>query len=199
MNDLARYQFVVVKGSPAPFNNTRDALVWARTNGLIGKMTDEETNGKGIVTISGESIRESLNPRQREKSVSEEIHFAALTSLRGLIRESKIVEEHPDYSKDNTGKRTPGENVNHEISIAIAYAAYMILGVAFRVRITLKKYQQTGTAKAYAYRVNEIEVIPGTLGGKQKLATDPTGLTSIAGDILLQGVTDVNGVPIISI
>ena len=52
---------------------------------------------------------------------------------------------------------------------------------------------QTGTSKAYAYRVNEIEVLPGTLGGRIALATDPTGTTSIYGCILLNGVPEVNG------
>ena len=48
-------------------------------------------------------------------------------------------------------------------------------------------------SKAYAYRVNEIEVLPGTLGGRPKLAADPTGSTSICAAILLQGAVDVNG------
>ena len=52
---------------------------------------------------------------------------------------------------------------------------------------------QPGTSKAYAYRVNEIEVLPGTLGGRIALATDPTGTTSICGSILLNGVPEVNG------
>ena len=42
-------------------------------------------------------------------------------------------------------------------------------------------------------RVNEIEVLPGTLGGRIALATDPTGTTSICGSILLNGVPEVNG------
>ena len=52
---------------------------------------------------------------------------------------------------------------------------------------------QPGTSKAYAYRVNAIEVLPGTLGGRIALATDPTGTTSICGSILLNGVPEVNG------
>lgn len=63
----------------------------------------------------------------------------------------------------------------------------------YRVRLTLKRYAQTGMSKAYAYRVNEIEVVPGTLGGKIAPATYPTDATSICGSILLRGVADVNG------
>lgn len=72
-------------------------------------------------------------------------------------------------------------------------AAFMVLGVVYRVRLTLKRYAQTGTSKAYAYRVNEIEVLLGTLGGRIALATDPTGTTSICRSILLNGVPEVNG------
>ena len=190
MNSL---RFIVVRGAPAPFRCTKDALAWARQNGLIGKMSSEETGGKGIVSISGESIRETLNPRQREKSISDEIHFAALTKLRDLIRESIILDCHPDYPKNKDGVRVPGMSSNNGIDICIAYAAFMVLGVVYRVRLTLKRYSQTGTSKAYAYRVNEIEVLPGTLGGRIALATDPTGTTSICGSILLNGVPEVNG------
>ena len=190
-NDSLR--FVVVRGAPAPFRCTKDALAWARQNGLIGKMSSEETGGKGIVSISGESIRETLNPRQREKSISDEIHFAALTKLRDLIRESIILDCHPDYPKNKEGVRVPEISSNNGIDICIAYAAFMVLGVVYRVRLTLKRYAQTGTSKAYAYRVNEIEVLPGTLGGRIALATDPTGTTSICGSILLKGVPEVNG------
>ena len=85
-------EFVIVTGTDAPFRKTKDALVWARATGLIGRMGESETGGK-----------------------------------------------------------------------------------------------------AYAYRVNEIEVLPGTLGGKIAPATYPTDTTSICGSILLQGVVDVNG------
>ena len=193
LHGMDSLRFVVVRGAPAPFRCTKDALAWARQNGLIGKMSSEETGGKGIVSISGESIRETLNPRQREKSISDEIHFAALTKLRDLIRESIILDCHPDYPKNEAGVHVPGMSPNNGIDICIAYAAFMVLGVVYRVRLTLKRYSQTGTSKAYAYRVNEIEVLPGTLGGRIALATDPTGTTSICGSILLNGVPEVNG------
>ena len=114
--------FKIVMGAAVPFRSTKEALHWVRSNGLVGRMDEAETGGKGVVTISAESIRETLNPRQREKSDSD---------------------------------------------------------------------------KAYAYRVNEIEVVSGTLGGKIALATNPTDTTSICADILLQGALDVNGVPLL--
>ena len=186
-------KFVIVAGTDAPFRKTKDALAWARATGLIGRMRAEETGGKGIVMISAESIRETLNPRQREKSASDKVHFSALTKLRELIRESKILEVHPDWLKDSSGHRTPLAGENSSISICIAYAAFRFEESLYRVRLTLKRYAQTGASKAYAYRVNEIEVVPGTLGGKIAPATYPTDTTSICGSILLQGVVDVNG------
>lgn len=78
--------FKIVVCNPAPFNSTRGALAWARENGVIGRMSSDETGGKGVVNISADSIRESLNPRQREKSVSDPIHFAAITVLLHCLR-----------------------------------------------------------------------------------------------------------------
>ena len=117
------------------------------------------------------------------------------TGGKGVVN---ISEEHPDWRKDAQGVRRPVHAVENEITICIAYAAMMILGVVYRARLTLKRYSQTGTSKAYAYRVNEIEVLPGTLGGRPKLATDPTGSTSICATILLQGAVDVNGGPLLA-
>ena len=190
--------FKIVMGAAVPFRSTKEALLWARANGLIGRMVESETGGKGVVTISAESIRETLNPRQREKSDSDRVHFAALGKLRDLIRESRILEMHPDWPKGKDGRRDPSAaDGRHEITICIAYAAFMFEDVVYRVRLTLKRYEQTGTSKAYAYRVNEIEVVSGTLGGKIALATNPTDTTSICADILLQGALDVNGVPLL--
>lgn len=192
-----RNEFVVVRGVEAPFHKTKDAVTWARETGLIGRMGVEETGGKGVVTISAEGIREALNPRQREKSVSDKIHFSALMKLRELIRASKILETHSDWLKDEVGRRVPEAGENPNIQICVAYAAFEFGGLFYRVRLTLKRYAQTGTSKAYAYRVNEIEVAPGTLGGRNESATYPTGTTSICADILLHGATKVNGEPLL--
>lgn len=50
------------------------------------------------------------------------------------------------------------------------------------------------TRTAYAYEISEIVVLPGTLGGKDNLTTNPSGETSIYGRILLKYARDVNGV-----
>ena len=190
--------FRIVKGAAVPFRSTKEALHWARSNGLIGRMSESETGGKGVVTISAESIRETLNPRQREKSDSDRVHFAALGKLRDLIRESRILEMHPDWPKGKDGRRDPSaDDGRHEITICLAYAAFELEDVAYRVRLTLKRYAQIGTSKAYAYRVNEIEVVPGTLDGKIAPTTNPTDTTSICADILLRGALDVNGAPLL--
>ena len=98
--------FKIVKGAAVPFRSTKEALIWARANGLIGRMAESETGGKGVVSISAESIREALNPRQREKSDSDRVHFAALGKLRDLIRESRILEMHPDWQKERMADGT---------------------------------------------------------------------------------------------
>ena len=125
--------------------------------------------------------------------MSNEAHFAALTKLRDIIRESELVDSHPDYKKGTDGKRSAENGINQEITIDVIYGAMSLKENVYRVKTTLKRYANADfDTKAYAYNVSEIEVLPGTLGGLETQSL-PTGNTSITGNILLQGIRDSKG------
>lgn len=104
--ELDSVRFSLVQASPAPFKSSDAAIEWAVTHGIVGMMSELETGGKGRVCISKNSIREMLNPSQVGKSASRDVHYAALTVLRDLIRESVIVESHFDRRKGPDMKRS---------------------------------------------------------------------------------------------
>ena len=74
-------------------------------------------------------------------------------------------------------------------------------GLAFRVKATLKLYHEPGHPnKAYSYEVSNIEVIKGKeiLKGIRRASARPNDRISMSASILLNGVCDVNGVPLLS-
>ena len=205
--ELTQLKFAVVPVALAPFTSSDGAIEWACENGVVGMMDDAETGGKGAVLISKTSIREMLNPAQVGKSASRQVHYAALTKLRDLIRASVIVESHFDLRKGPDMKRSPENGVNADILIDVAYAALRIGEETYRAKITFKRYKDPNVmGKAYAYHVTKIEVLTGNLVHAAK-DTDPKANTSttnqaganlhLTADILLNGVCDVNGVPLL--
>lgn len=205
--ELDNIRFLLVHASPAPFKSSDAAVEWAVTHGIVGMMSEMETGGKGRVCISKNSIREMLNPSQVGKSASRDVHYAALTVLRDLIRESVIVESHFDRRKGPDMKRSLAHGVNRDVLIDVAYAALTIGTELYRAKITFKRYKDPNVAgKAYAYHVTKIEVLTGNLVNAMK-GTYPKANTPITNqekaslilmpNILLNGVVDVNGVPFI--
>lgn len=91
----------VVELENAPFKNALCARSWAIAHGVVGLMSNVDTNGKGDISISVGSIRKMVSGSALEKSVTHEIHYAALVRLRDIIRESFVAEIHPDYTKVN--------------------------------------------------------------------------------------------------
>ena len=72
-------------------------------------------------------------------------------------------------------------------------------GIAYRAKTTLKRHvdpkaKDNQPTKAYSYEINNIEVMAGTAEPQ----SSPTPQTSMDTDILLNGVCDVNGVPLLS-
>ena len=85
------------------------------------------------------------------------------------------------------------------VDVGCAAMSHGVDGRTFRVKIMLKRYNdKKQPTKAYAYKVNEIEVLPGTLANPGASAEiGPRGRTSITGANLLHGVFDVNGNPLV--
>ena len=205
--ELAQLKFAVVEAAPAPFAFREAAILWAKERGVVGTMTEEETGGKGCVGISVGSLREMLNPVQIGKSCGLKVHFAAVTVLRELIRESVLVEAYFDRLKGTNGIRDAANGVNRNVMILVGYAAMRFDGGLYRVKLTFKRFADVNAAsKAYAYHVTRIEVLAGTIGndltGTAPNANTPTtnqeeANLHLTADILLNGVCDVNGVPLL--
>ena len=119
----------VVELETAPFNNALGARCWSIEHGIVGLMSDIDTCGKGDVSISVGSIRKMVSGSALEKSVTHEIHYAALVRLRDIIRESFVAEVHPDYTKVN-GERNVGNPINDKLEIPVPRGVYpTIVGV----------------------------------------------------------------------
>ena len=205
--ELAQLKFAVVEAAPAPFAFREAAILWAKGRGVVGVMGEEDAGGKGCVGISVGSLREMLNPVQIGKSCGLKAHFAAVAVLRDLIREAVIVETYFDRLKGANGIRNVANGVNRNVMIQVGYAAMRFDGGLYRVKLTFKRIADASAAtKAYAYHVTKIEVLTGNLVHAAK-DTDPKANTSTANqaganlrltaDILLNGVCDVNGVPLL--
>ena len=191
----------VVELETAPFNNALGARCWSIEHGIVGLMSDVDTCGKGDVSISVGSIRKMVSGSALEKSVTHEIHYAALVRLRDIIRESFVAEIHPDYTKVD-GKRAVENPINDKLEIVVLYGAVSFGGFAFRVKTTLKLYHEPGHPnKAYSYEVCNIEVIKGNeiLKGIRRASARPNDRISMSVGILLNGVCDVNGAPLLAV
>ena len=191
----------VVELENAPFKNALGARCWSIEHGIVGLMSDVDTCGKGNVSISVGSIRKMVSGSALEKSITHEIHYAALVRLRDIIRESLVAEIHPDYTKVD-GKRAVANPINDKLEIVVLYGAVSFGGLAFRVKTTLKLYHEPGHPnKAYSYEVSNIEVIKGKeiLKGIRRASARPNDRISMSASILLNGVCDVNGVPLLSL
>lgn len=182
-------EVTVVELESAPFKNVKDALAWARSHGVVGLMSDVDTKGKGEVSISVRSIDKMLSGSALHKSVTPAIHLAALARLRDIVRESFVAEIHPDYVKV-AGKRHLENPINPNVTIAVLYGGVSLGGIPYRAKTTLKLFVDTNEkAKAYSYEISNIEILRGTVG----FVTRPNCKISMNTDILLNGVTDVNG------
>ena len=188
----------IIELETAPFRNSDDADAWARSHGVIGLMSNVDTAGKGEVSISARSIDKMLSGSAMQKSVTPAIHYAALMRLRDIIRESFIGEAHPDFKKGKDSVRRPENGINPLVQIVVLYGCVSMAGIAYRAKTTLKRHmdpkaKDNQPTKAYSYEINNIEVMAGTAEPQ----SSPTPQTSMDVSILLNGVCDVNGEPLL--
>ena len=127
------------------------------------------------------------------KSVTPAIHYSALVRLRDIVRESFVAEIHPDYKKIE-GKRSASNPVNGRVDIAVLYGCVALGGIDYRAKTTVKIFTASPAAsKAYSYEIRNIEILRGYVGTE----VQPRDKISIATCILLNGVCDVNGAPLL--
>jgi len=183
----------IVELESAPFKRYADAKAWTKDHGIIGKMSDVDTGGKGDITISVASVAKMLCGAALRKSVTPAIHYSALIRIRDIIRESFVGEIHPDYLKVN-GVRAPGNPTNGDVEIAVLYGCVSYGGIEYRAKTTVKIFGGAGFAhKAYSYEICNIEILKGYVGSNAR----PRDRISMSTGILLNGVCDVNGAPLI--
>lgn len=181
----------VIHLETAPFRNAADAKDWSLSHGIVGKMSNEDSRGKGEISISITSLEKMLSGSALRKSVTPDIHYASLMRLRDIIRESFVAEIHPDYRKID-GIRSIENGVNLMVEIAVLYGCVAVAGIPYRVKTTLKLHRDpTQPTKAYSYEISNIEVLTGTAG----IVIPPNANTSMNTDILLKFVRRVNGTP----
>lgn len=184
----------IIELESAPYKTGFEARTWVREHGVVGLMSNVDTGGKGEISISIASIDKMISGSAMRKSVTPVIHLAALTRIRDIIRESIVCEIHPDYVKID-GRRDACNPVNPNVRIAVLFGAVMFGGFVYRAKTTLKLHKQLNQpTKAYAYEVTEIEILRGNVEDEFSLILQPSDRTSISTCILLNGVTDVNGV-----
>ena len=148
-----------------------DVVAYANEHGIIGTMTEEETKGKGKVTISKASIEKMVDDSATGKSVNKDTHLAIIPQLREVIAESVMAETHPDYNKGRDGKRSPENGYNPDNLIHRCYGAISIDGQEYRVKLTLKENPSQTSRKAYTYEVTKIELLDSTDGERPGLSS----------------------------
>ncbi|MCF0244860.1 MAG: hypothetical protein HUK06_08795, partial [Bacteroidaceae bacterium] len=134
--------------------------------------------------ISKNSIEESVNPKQTDKSVKQNasagVHLAVLNHLDEIIGASIEVEEHPDYLKDEQDNRGPENGYNPNVLVHRFMGAIVVDGVPYRVKTTMLEYKQSNMQnRQYAYDVTKIELLdnePGSSVGLDKAAFNDVGL-----------------------
>ncbi|MBR3454646.1 MAG: hypothetical protein IKH26_04910 [Bacteroidaceae bacterium] len=113
--------------------------------------------------ISTDSIKESVNPKQVDKSLEQGtpqgVHLAILNRLNDVIGESIEIEEHPDYNKGEDGIHRPENGFNDGILVHRFIGAIRVDGKDYTVKTTMLEYkQQSKPPRQYAYDVTKIEV-----------------------------------------
>ena len=139
-----------------------DVVAYANEHNIIGTMTEDETKGKGQISISKTSIEKMVDDSATSKSVDKDTHLAVIPQLREIIAESVMAETHPDYNKGKDGKRSPENGYNPDNLIHRCYGAISVDGQEYRVKLTLKETSgNRKSKKAYSYEVTKIEVLDG--------------------------------------
>ncbi len=164
------------------------AKQWAKEH-IARLYSNSETNGKGDILISNESISKYLSKSATGKSDNLGVHLAALKKLPEIIRESIDAEQHKDRIKEN-GARSEKSNINPDVTIHRLYGAVEIDGKLYRVKTTLKEVLDKNTpAKPYSYEVTKIELLNDSMGNTEGTAQQLNrSNNSISAANLLQGV-----------
>ena len=155
------------------FKNFAEARKWAKEN-IVGTVKQSEI---GEVNISGTAVDKYLSQKAVEKSVSIDVHFSALRVMPRIITNSFVGETHEDKKGDE-----------HIKDIVLLYGAIDIEGKTYRVKTTVKRYNDPITkTKAYSYEVTEIEPLDVEHGNEVTHSPNSSN-SSISAAKLLQNI-----------
>ena len=169
------------------FANFNEAKEWAKSH-IVRTLDNAESGGKGNVKISSTAVNKYLSESAVAKSDSKDVHLAVLKKLPEIIHDSVDVETTPDFKKDENGVRKVGNEINKNVLIHRCYGAVEINGNIYRVKITLKEYNDAvRDNKAYSYEATKIELLAGTLVGRD-ISSNPGTNNSISVAKLLKDV-----------
>lgn len=169
------------------FANFNEAKEWAKSH-IVRTLDNDESGGKGNVKISSTAVNKYLSESAVAKSDSKDVHLAVLKKLPEIIHDSVDVETTPDFKKDEHGVRKVGNEINKNVLIHRCYGAVEINGNIYRVKITLKEYKDAvRDNKAYSYEATKIELLAGTLVGRD-ISSNPGTNNSISVAKLLKDV-----------
>lgn len=189
MPGLVNMDVEIVKGEKEHgFNNFKEAKVWAKEN-IVKTFSNEETGGKGKISISNNAVNKFLSESAVGKSENKDIYQAVLKVLPNVIKTSIEAEEHPDYKKGEDKVRKVELGINEDILVHRLYGAVDIDGKTYRVKVTMQEFKDANeTNRAHSYEATKIELLAGTLVDTSKRSTDPNTSNSIKATNLLKGV-----------
>ncbi|MCR5362450.1 MAG: hypothetical protein K6E73_10660 [Bacteroidales bacterium] len=138
------------------FRNFDAARQWAKEN-VVRTYSDEETGGKGEISIGVNAVKKFLSQAAIEKSESKDVHMAVLKVLPEVLRTSIDAEQHPNYSKI-AGERSADNEISPKEIIHRFYGAVLVGDEMHRVKTTIKEIQD-GIGHAYSYEATKIELL----------------------------------------
>lgn len=195
--DVPRHDFTGV----API---KQAEAWGKKNLVTpkdkrGNYIDKPKLKDGTeYSISSNAVGKFLSKSATKNSDNLGVHLSVLKKLKDVIHESMEAEVHPDYKKDETGKRDPKNGYNPDYLVHRLYGAVDIDGKTYRVKTTIIENGNESRNYPHSYEVTEIELLDDSMAGSESRSVNigreghdtknRLSNNSIAGAKLLQGV-----------
>lgn len=195
--DVPRHDFTGV----API---KQAEAWGKKNLVTpkdkkGNYIDKPKLKDGTeYSISSNAVGKFLSKSATKNSDNLGVHLSVLKKLKDVIHESIEAEVHPDYKKDETGKRAPKNGYNPDYLVHRLYGAVDIDGKTYRVKTTIIENGNESRNYPHSYEVTEIELLDDSMAGSESRSVNigreghdtknRLSNNSIVGAKLLQGV-----------
>ena len=133
------------------------AKIWANGH-LVGTHTAHQIGNVFDYNIDKDAIDKFLSSSSTLNSENLGVHLAVLSQLPNVINNSVEVEEHPDYKKVNSKRKTENGVGDSNLLVHRMYGAVQIDGNTYRVKTTMYEHYVKGNAP-HDYRVTKIELL----------------------------------------